>query len=160
MNVNIVNNYYKPGPLTPRNTVMGHRIIKSESRSENLFPYKQFGRIYAKGNIMEGYDAITADNWNGGIQTADKDGAIDSVEAALMRSDEPFVMPHLTIMPTQEAYDYVLNHVGATMPKRDIVDQRIIDEVRTGQAYYVKKLPKLNPYGDLWEAEFSPLKMR
>ena len=36
------------------------------------------------------------------------------------------------------------------MPCRDIVDQRIVEEVRTGQAYYVKKLPKKNPYGDMW----------
>lgn len=147
---NFINNFYKPGPLTPKNTVVGYRIIKSESRSENLFPYKQYGRIYAVGNIMDGNDAVTADNWNGGVQIADKDGAVDSVEAALMRSNEPFVMPHLTVMPAKEAYDYVLNNVGATLPKRDIVDMRIIDEVRTGQAYYVKKLPKLNPYGDLW----------
>ena len=43
-----------------------------------------------------------------------------------------------------------MNNVGATLPKRDIVDRRIIEEVRTGQAYYVKKLDKKNPYGNLW----------
>lgn len=147
---NFINNYYKPGPVTPKTTPIGYRILKTESRSESLFPYKQFGRVYAVGNIMEGNEKVTKDNWDGGIQTADKDGAIDTVEMALIHSKEPFVMPPLTIMPTQEAYQYVLDHVGATLPKRDIVDQRIVDEVRTGQAYYVKKLPKVNPNGDLW----------
>ena len=39
----------------------------------NRFPidvYKRqvYGRVYADGNIMEGYPAITEDNWAGGIQ--------------------------------------------------------------------------------------------
>lgn len=147
---NFINNYYKPGPLTPKNQNVGWRILKSESRSGKLFPFKQFGRVYAVGNIVEGYPKITADNWAGGIQTADKDGELTGEELALMRSDEPFVMPPLTILPSSETFEYVMNNVGATLPKRDIVDRRIIEEVRTGQAYYVKKLDKKNPYGNLW----------
>ena len=147
---NFVNNYYKPGPLTPKDSNVGWRIIKSESRSGKLFPFKQFGRVYADGNIVEGYDAITKNNWAGGIQTADKDGDLAEDELAIMHSKEPFVMPHMTILPSNQTFDYVLNNVGATIPKRDIVDQRVIDEVRTGNAYYEKKLPKVNPYGDLW----------
>ena len=147
---NFINNYYKPGPLTPKDSNVGWRILKSESRSENLFPYKQYGRVYADGNIMEGYDAITKDNWAGGIQTADKDGVLAEDELAIMHSKEPFVMPHITILPNNQTFDYVLNNVGATIPKRDIVDERVVDEVRTGNVYYVKKLPKVNPYGDLW----------
>ncbi|MDN5552502.1 polysaccharide lyase [Prevotella sp.] len=147
---NFVNNYYKPGPLTPKDSNVGWRIVKSESRSGKLFPFKQFGRVYADGNIVEGYDAITKNNWAGGIQTADKDGDLAEDELAIMHSKEPFVMPHMTILPNDQTFDYVLNNVGATIPKRDIVDQRVIDEVRTGNAYYEKKLPKVNPYGDLW----------
>ena len=159
---NFINNYYKPGPLTPKDSPIGHRITKSESRSEGLFPFKQFGRIYAVGNVMEGYPEVTKDNWNGGIQTADKDGAIDETELALMRSNEPFAMPHIKVMGAEQAYEWVLANVGANIPCRDIVDQRICEEVRTGQAYYVKdyekemaKLEKKtgvkqNPYGNMW----------
>ena len=67
-----------------------------------------------------------------------------------MKSNEPFPMAHMTIIPSEKTFDYVLENVGATLPTRDIVDQRIIEEVRTGKAYYVKKLPKENPYGDMW----------
>ncbi len=151
---NFINNYYKPGPLTPKDSPVGYRIVKSESRSQKLFPYQQFGRVYAIGNIMEGNEAVTKDNWDGGIQIADKDlkgegGVLEDV-LALMKSNEPFPMPHLTIIPSEKTFDYVLENVGATLPTRDIVDQRIIEEVRTGEAYYVKKLPKDNPYGDHW----------
>ena len=150
---NFINNYYKPGPLTPKDEAVGHRIIKAESRSEGLFPFKQFGRVYAHGNIMEGYPEITKDNWKGGVQTADKDGEMDETELTLMRSNEPFTRPFLTIMDTRNAYQWVLNNVGATIPCRDIVDQRICEEVRTGKAYYVEdyeKKVKDNPYGDMW----------
>ena len=148
---NFINNYYKPGPLTPEGPI-SYRIVKSESRSNKLFDYPQYGRIYAAGNIVEGNERVTKDNWDGGIQIADKDlpnGIPDDVKA-LMHSDEPFTMPHMTIIPSDQTFDKVLSNVGATMPCRDIVDQRIVEEVRTGQAYYVKKLPKKNPYGDMW----------
>lgn len=147
---NFINNYYKPGPLTPKDSPVGYRIVKSESRSKKLFPYAQYGRVFASGNIMEGNERVTRDNWDGGIQIADKDGEISADEKALMKSDEPFAMPHMTILPKEKTFDYVLDNVGATLPCRDIVDQRIIEEVRTGKAYYVKKLPKDNPYGDHW----------
>lgn len=148
---NFINNYYKPGPLTPEGPI-SYRIVKSESRSNKLFDYPQYGRIYAAGNIVEGNERVTKDNWDGGIQIADKDlpNGIPGDVKALMHSDEPFAMPHLTIIPSDQTFDKVLSNVGATLPCRDIVDQRIVEEVRTGQAYYVKKLPKKNPYGDMW----------
>jgi hypothetical protein len=87
---------------------------------------------------------------------------MDATELALMRSNEPFEMPYVNIMGTEQAFDWVLSNAGATIPCRDIVDQRICDEVRTGQAYYVENYEKelakkekktkvaQNPYGDMW----------
>lgn len=147
---NFINNYYKPGPLTPKNSAVAHRIVKSESRSQGLFPFKQYGRVYATGNIVEGYPEVTADNWNGGIQSGEKDGEFDATEKALMRSNEPFEMPYMRIMGTEQAYNFVLDNVGATFPKRDLIDERVVEEVRTGIVYYEKKLPKDHPYGETW----------
>lgn len=142
---NFINNYYKPGPLTPKDSPVGHRIIKPEAGlSKNK--EKQYGRVYCAGNIMEGNERVTADNWDGGVQIesqANTDGFTEK-----MRSNEPFAMPYIPVMSAQSAYDFVLDNAGATIPTRDIVDQRIIEEVRTGKAYYVKKLPKENPFGD------------
>ncbi len=141
---NMINNYYKPGPLTPKNQPVGHRILKPEAGRSKL-DYKVYGRVYADGNVMEGYPHITADNWAGGIQIEsqpDTEGFTTQ-----MRSNEPFVMPYVRMMSANDAYDYVLKNVGATIPCRDIVDTRIVDEVRTGKAYYEKKLPK-DAHGD------------
>ena len=64
---NMINNYYKPGPATPKDSNVGHRILKPEAGRSKL-DHKEYGRVYADGNIMEGYPEITKDNWNGGIQ--------------------------------------------------------------------------------------------
>ena len=151
---NFINNYYKPGPITPNDKPVAYRIIAPESRSAKMLPYRQFGRVYATGNIMEGYPEVTRDNWQGGIQLIDKDGTPGTdEERVLARSNELFVMAPVTIMETRKAYEWVLQNVGATLPCRDIVDQRVIDEVRTGEPYYISDYEhqvKDNPYGDMW----------
>lgn len=144
---NMINNYYKPGQMTPKDTPIGHRILKPESGRSRL-NYKQYGRVYASGNIMEGYPEVSNDNWAGGIQVEDQPDTKGYTE--MMRAYKPFAMPYLHITSAQAAYNYVLDNAGATIPCRDAVDEKVIEEVRTGKAYYVKKLPKDNPYGNNW----------
>lgn len=134
---NIINNYYKPGPLTPKDTPVGHRLVKPESGRSKL-GYYVFGRVYCNGNVMEGNEAVTKDNWAGGVQVEEQPNT-DGYTAD-MKWNEPFPMPSFPIMSAKEAYNFVIENVGATLPKRDIVDQRIIEEVKTGKAYYKEGL--------------------
>ncbi|MEH6306875.1 polysaccharide lyase [Olivibacter sp. CPCC 100613] len=145
---NIINNYYKPGPLTPKDSPVGYRIIKPESGRSKL-SYVVFGRLHVEGNIVEGNERVTKDNWDGGVQIEGKDGNEMSLETAKtyfakMRYDKPLPMANISILPTKEAYNYVLENVGATLPKRDPVDTRVIEQVRTGKISYLKnvELPK------------------
>jgi len=130
---NVINNYYKPGPITPKDEPVGHRIIKPESGRSKL-KYKVFGRAYVNGNIMEGYDKITKDNWAGGVQVEDEEDAGQYRDD--MRIVKPLPMPAITIMPAKEAYEFVLANAGATLPKRDPVDTRVVEQVRTGKIIY------------------------
>ncbi len=125
----LINNYYKPGPVTPKDAPVGHRLMKPESRYE-INGTKIYGKIWVEGNIMEGYPEITNDNWKG-IQIETMDGAGEYL--AQIRSSKRFIMPYVNIMDTKDAYEYVLNNVGATLPKRDPVDTRIVKQVRTGK---------------------------
>ena len=54
-------------------------------------------------------------------------------------------MPQVKITSAKKAYEYVLENVGATMPKRDSVDERIIKTVITGQAIYADDAPEYTP---------------
>ncbi len=130
---NIINNYFKPGPLTPKDSPIGYRILKPESGRSKL-KYLTFGRAYVSGNIMEGNDRITKNNWDGGVQVENLPNAgqyLDSIRWA-----KPLPMPKLSILPTEKAYSYVLTNAGANLPKRDAVDTRVIAQVKTGKIAY------------------------
>lgn len=130
---NIINNYYKPGPMTPKDQPVGHRLLKPESRA-TFMGDKIYGRIYINGNIMEGNEAVTKDNWDGGVQIDNYPNADRFTQE--IRWNEPFVMPVFPIMSAEKAYEFVLDNVGANIPRRDIVDERVIEQVRTGKVYY------------------------
>jgi hypothetical protein len=142
---NIINNYFKPGPATNKNEPISYRILKPESGRSKL-PYMVFGRAYVNGNVVEGNDKVSKDNWDGGVQMENKKGEAMSFEEAAtyfpkMRVDQPMPMPWFDkIMTANESYDYVVTNAGATLPLRDKVDSRIIRTVKTGVPEYVEGL--------------------
>ncbi|HEY8784587.1 MAG TPA: polysaccharide lyase [Mucilaginibacter sp.] len=150
-NYNIINNYFKPGPVTPKDQSVGHRILKPESGRSKL-KERVFGRAYVVGNIMEGYPKVTANNWDGGVQVDELPDAGPYKD--YMYSATPFPMAPVTIMPALDAYKFVVANAGATLPSRDAVDIRIAEQLRTGKITYkemktdtdfqfkIRKLPK------------------
>src|SRR5690606_33398581 len=126
---NIINNYFKPGPATPKSRI-AHRLLKPEAGRSQLSE-KTYGRAYVEGNIVHGNDRVTRNNWDGGVQIEDEEDAGEYTD--YIRASKPFAMSHFTIMPAQEAFDYVLANAGATLPVRDAVDRRVTKTVRTGQ---------------------------
>lgn len=142
--LNIINNYYKPGPITPLDKPIAHRIVKPESSRDKNKP-NTFGKAYVSGNIVEGNKRVTKNNWDGGVQVYNEPNAgafMDDIKV-----DTPFEMPYVTIMDAKSAYNFVLDNVGATFPKRDAVDTRVVKSVRTGKAIYVKDAqPYETPY--------------
>lgn len=114
-NQNMIANYYKSGPAT-RSTK--NRIVE---------PYDEKGKWYIAENFVLGFPEITADNWAGGVQgNFWKQARVEAPHPAAP------VMTH----SVEKAYELVLEKAGATLPKRDAVDARIIEEVKTGTATY------------------------
>ena len=107
---NIINNYYKPGPVTPVDQPVGHRILKPESGHRNI-DHLVFGRAYVNGNIVEGNERVTKDNWDGGVQVEDKPNT--GIYRDEIKWDRPMPMPYMTIMPADKAFNYVLGNAGA-----------------------------------------------
>ena len=141
---NIINNYFKPGPITPLDKPISYRILKPESGRDKSKALS-FGKAYVNGNIVYGNKKVTKDNWNGGVQLADD--VKEEEFLSKIRVNEPFPMPHVTIMPAQKAYNFVMENVGANFPKRDAVDARIVKSVQTGKAIYVENAPEfVSPY--------------
>lgn len=140
---NIINNYLKPGPITPQGEIR-HRFLRPDASPSKDKSAPRFGKAYVAGNVVEGDEAVTANNWNGGVQFSVGDGA-ESVEVTgadkssklieQVRVEQPFPMAAVTIQPAREGYAAVLAQAGATLPRRDAVDTRVIETVRTGQTW-------------------------
>ncbi|WP_100611207.1 pectate lyase family protein [Confluentibacter lentus] len=124
-NFNIVANYYKPGPATIPNEI-SYRIANPSSRSE-----EDFGKWYIAENVVVGNSNVTANNWNGGVQT--------SIDFEKIKLDNPWDSMPIEQQNAEEAYILVLNDAGAVFPMRDEVDNRIINEVLKGNATYEGK---------------------
>jgi hypothetical protein len=135
---NFINNYYKPGPVTSKTAPVGHRFLKPESGRSKL-KTKVYGRAYVSGNIMEGNDEITKNNWAGGVQVEEMKDAGEYTD--FIKWNEPLPMPKLTMVSANEAYAYVIKNAGAALPKRDAVDIRIAEQVRTGKITYKEGVP-------------------
>ena len=141
---NMINNYFKPGPITPIGKPISYRILKPEAGRDKNRPLS-FGKAYVNGNIIHGNAKVTKDNWDGGVQLKEE---VDAAKfLPLIKSDEAFKMPPVTVMDTKKAYTFVLDNVGANFPKRDAVDARVIKTVQTGKAIYAKDAPEfVSPY--------------
>ncbi|WP_197530605.1 hypothetical protein [Bythopirellula polymerisocia] len=160
----IINNYFKPGPITDRSRPISYRILKPEKRRSPTFNL-DFGKAYVAGNIVEGNEQVTKNNWDCGVQFEDSEllpineqltqkelrsGKADLTPEqrrtlaeqrrieimAQVKADKPYPHSYLMIQPAKEAYKFVLAEAGATLPKRDAVDQRVIEMVRTGKVGY------------------------
>jgi hypothetical protein len=139
---NIINNYFKPGPITPLDKPISYRLLKPEAGRDKSRPVS-FGKAYVAGNIVEGNKKVTADNWDGGVQLADEYKLADFVKD--IKVNKAFDMPVVDIQDTKKAYNFVLENAGATFPKRDAVDTRVVKTVITGKAIYVQDAPLFIP---------------
>lgn len=139
---NIINNYYKPGPITPLDKPISYRILKPEAGRDKNKPLS-FGKAYVNGNIVHNNAQVTKDNWNGGVQLAEEVDAVQFLPR--IKAEGAFKMPPVTVMDAKRAYQFVMDNVGATFPKRDAVDKRVVKTVQTGKAIYVKDAPEFVP---------------
>ncbi|MGH9163016.1 MAG: pectate lyase family protein [Vicinamibacteraceae bacterium] len=129
----IVNNYLKPGPATPDGDPVSHRVLKPDPSDE---PTPTFGKAYVTGNIVEGNRAVTDDNWAGGVQIDEEDGIDVGNALRALKAREPYSHAHVAVQSAETAYAHVLANAGATLPRRDAVDRRIIEMVREGAVTY------------------------
>lgn len=129
MNINIVKNYFKPGPAT----IKKDRIYSPDkNRKAGTKVYDIWGKFYIDGNFVEGSKHSTRDNWTYGVynQLHHNYANITATEKAGLKQDtlHPFNNNTYTYMP-QQAYEQVLQFGGASLV-RDAVDERIIKDVK------------------------------
>ncbi|MFM9954467.1 MAG: pectate lyase [Opitutaceae bacterium] len=112
---NYVGNYLLPGPSS---TAKSPIHIGNKPVDSNI-------TFYINGNIFEGHDDMNADN-SKFIDFYEIDG-----KPQVKTVPTPFPTAPVTTVSAKEALELVLAGVGATRPKRDTVDARLVDHVRT-----------------------------
>jgi len=122
---NYINNYIKAGQGT-RDSVR-ERLIDAGEKGKP-------GEFYLRGNFMEGNEAISKDN-SKGIYVS-KSAAPTTTISKTEFSMEGTKSENLKTTSAKEAYPEVLAKSGATYPKRDALDARIINQVKTDTGRY------------------------
>ncbi|MCV9388830.1 pectate lyase family protein [Reichenbachiella ulvae] len=130
MNVNIVNCYYKPGPVTTKKS----RIISiDKNKNEGTEVYDIWGKFYIDGNYMAGSTSATNDNWNYGVfnQFHSSYGEVSEEDKVAMRLTEPHdIGNNVTTHTAQDAYDRIVAYGGASLI-RDAVDERVLSDMES-----------------------------
>ena len=140
---NFMNNYYKPGPESPQNSL----FFQSSYAREGATSWAP-SKWYVSGNVMEGRDEATVDNWT-------------AVSAEHYKLDEIRADERIVTSTPYYQYNAVLGNVGEYDParymltglqtaeeayatvtakagtvNRDAIEERIINDVMTGEPKY------------------------
>ena len=146
MKVNIVNNYYKPGPGSPTGD-KGKRIagigIRTNSYISTYPDYAPalhlWGKYYVTGNVNSKYSDVTNNNWAYGIynqiDASGCDGTYTAATKDSIKIDEPIDFIATTTHTAQMAYEKVLDYAGACK-SRDTFDALMVSDTRDGKATY------------------------
>lgn len=119
MEVNFVNNYYKPGAATK---------FKFALNAQHEGYGGGMQRYFFDGNIMPG--VFDEKNQEAGRKESGKKVSYQTFV------DKPFFLPYVTTESARDAYKDVLSDVGCNQPVFDDHDIRIINETLTGTYTY------------------------
>ncbi|MFQ5808927.1 MAG: SUMF1/EgtB/PvdO family nonheme iron enzyme, partial [Armatimonadota bacterium] len=116
--INYVGNYIKLGPDGRPDNPRGCRFDAAQQQlffvRDNIWPGRPEGDVD---------DRLVLGSVHGPQRTLPPEHFV---------SPTPIPVPSVTTESAASAYESVLRYVGATLPRRDVVDTRIVEEVRTG----------------------------
>ena len=133
LKVNYVANYIRPGPSSKASTP-----IHVGGPSQLTF--------YIRDNVFEGHDSFTQDN------SMFFDPVMINGKRQLEIVSQPFDAPPVQTSSAHDAYLAVLASVGASLPRRDSADARIINEVKSGTGSIIDSQEQVGGWPELKSA--------
>lgn len=129
--VNYVNNFYRWGPSS------GAEVRNVFYNIENETPDISKSSFYFSGNVLDGVEAITKDNLTG----------VTNLKNAVIL-DKPvdlgdYDVPRETALDT---YNSILDTVGASIPKRDAIDAKVITDIKNGTGHIINSPKEVGGY--------------
>jgi hypothetical protein len=136
-NVNMYHNYYKAGPATFDGKFPNHFM---NPLSRNQIP-ENYGLLYLEGNKLKHRPEVEQDQWTG-VRLSSGDLTRQYLHLNQNKDGDGSLISHpipsdiySQTLTADSAYVSVLRKAGASL-SRDQVDQRIVQEVRTGKTTY------------------------
>jgi hypothetical protein len=120
--INYIGNYVKAGPSTTQ-----ERPLFIDGEAEAM-P----GSLFVTNNIMEAprsVSGVNEDNWRGMGYYYNR---------GTVAAGQPFPAPMVTTESPTDAFQHVLKNAGATLPRRDAVDERVVREVTEGTGHIIR----------------------
>ena len=130
LKVNYVANYIRPGPSSKATTP-----VHIGGPSDLTF--------YIGQNIFEGNKTLTADN------SLFFDPVVIDGKRQVQTVSQPFDAPAVDTSSAGAALEAVLSDVGASLPRRDSVDARIVAEVRARRGSIIDSQQQVGGWPDL-----------
>lgn len=137
---NIVNNYYCSGPETKKSVM--YQVVNPWNKPPRI-PY---GKWFVDGNYVHDSYEVSNNNWLG-VRMGGKN--VD--DPALAKATAPFAIVPVTTQPAKEAFELVLKSVGCSLPNRDTLDERIINDVKHRKGRFID-VQGGYPHGTPYEA--------
>ena len=169
--INIVNNYYKAGPATSNKKRVTEINVANSSTANGYETYWGYSSLYyINGNYVTAagadaeyydwkgvkYDSVLPKSGNDYYVTdvnhyygEDVDyKTVDGKDCVRIRLDNPIAYGEVTTHTAEDAFEKVLSYSGASL-SRDAVDERYMEEARTGTVTYTGTVSKLQGIVDL-----------
>ncbi|HEY0067359.1 MAG TPA: pectate lyase [Flavisolibacter sp.] len=115
---NLVGNYYKSGPVTKKS--VQSRIV-NPSKTNDI----DYGRFFVEGNFVDGFPEVTGNNLLG--VHMNKDEVLQPRDVVVA---QPFTADGVRTQTAERAFKDVMEYGGASLPVRDTLDARILNDVK------------------------------
>lgn len=136
---NFVNNYYKPGPATDQKSQIAGRITMPAFNTD----YYTHGEFYLSGNRFDYSSPYLSQKTISYAKASNEDNleGLHVTENAYATKDDYIASREFSFYPTTThtadiAYEKVLRYGGCCL-RRDAVDERVSNDVRSGGYSYV-----------------------
>jgi len=140
--INIINNYYKPGPSTQKE-------VETRIFGPSLSADGTAGSFYIAGNYVYGHPEATNDNWGVGVQVDDP-----SYWQKITKLTQPVNVANPPLTDSaEEAFKKVIKYAGAILPKRDYVDARIVEDVVYGRGRLINQESEVGGWPEMRSEE-------
>jgi hypothetical protein len=139
----VQNNVYRH-PLRPEAPDI-HLLVEREEKGTEKFisPEVAVGhtRVFVAGNLGRMRPNADAEDW-----TSVRSDLKPDIVSRLRVQHPPFTLEPLALLPATAVEDHVLANAGATLPRRDAIDERLIRQYRSGAGKVIQSQDDVGGY--------------